>query len=77
MVGAEPRQRAQGLRYSGDIDAIAGEEAQRASYLNAASTIAGGGASIMRMYGPRRIPSSTDSLGNSSIGNPLQPGALY
>jgi hypothetical protein len=45
---------AQGLRYSGDIDALAGQEAQRASYLNAASTIAGGGASLLRMYGGGR-----------------------
>jgi hypothetical protein len=62
---------AQGLRYSGDIDALAGQQAQRASYLNAASTIAGGGASLLRMYGGNRIPSGAGSLGNGSIGNPL------
>jgi hypothetical protein len=42
---------AQGVQYSGYIDALAGQEAQRASYLSAMSTIAGGGASLMRMYG--------------------------
>ncbi|HLK80239.1 MAG TPA: hypothetical protein VKT99_01915 [Xanthobacteraceae bacterium] len=45
--------RAAGKRYSGDLDALAGEEMQRASTLNALSTIAGGGASFMRMYGGR------------------------
>jgi hypothetical protein len=43
--------RAAGKRYSGELDALAGEETQRASTLNALSTIAGGGASFMRMYG--------------------------
>jgi hypothetical protein len=38
-------------RYTGEMDLIGGEEAQSASTLNALSTIAGGGASIMRMYG--------------------------
>ena len=42
--------RAAGKRYSGELDALAGEEMQRASRLNALSTIAGGGASFMRMY---------------------------
>jgi hypothetical protein len=45
--------RAAGQRYTGDLDALAGEEMQRASTLNALSTIAGGGASFMRMYGGR------------------------
>jgi hypothetical protein len=45
--------RAAGQRYTGDLDALAGEEMQRASALNALSTIAGGGASFMRMYGGR------------------------
>jgi hypothetical protein len=40
-------------RYTGEMDLLGGEEAQRASSLNALSTIAGGGASIMRMYGGR------------------------
>jgi hypothetical protein len=38
-------------RYTGDMDLIGGEEAQRAASLNALSTIAGGGASFLRMYG--------------------------
>jgi hypothetical protein len=42
---------AQGVQYTGTIDALAGDEARRASYLSAISTIAGGGASLMRMYG--------------------------
>ena len=37
-------------RYSGYMDLLGGEEAQRAADLNAASTIAGGGASLLRMY---------------------------
>lgn len=45
--------RAAGKRYGGELDALAGEEMQRASTLNALSTIAGGGASFMRMYGGR------------------------
>jgi hypothetical protein len=42
---------AAGKRYSGYMDLLGGQEAQRAADLNAASTIAGGGASLMRMYG--------------------------
>jgi hypothetical protein len=42
---------ARGVQYTGYMDALAGEEAKRASYLSAMSTIAGGGASMMRMYG--------------------------
>jgi len=42
-------------RYEGEIDVIGGEEAQRASTLNALSTIAGGGASFMRMYGGKGL----------------------
>jgi hypothetical protein len=42
---------AQGVQYTGYMDALAGQEAQRASYLSAMSTIAGGGASLLRMYG--------------------------
>lgn len=47
---------AQGVEYTGTMDALAGQEAQRASYLNAAATIAGGGASILKMYGGRGPP---------------------
>jgi hypothetical protein len=42
---------AQGAQFSGDVDALAGQEAQRAADLNAMSTLAGGGASLLRMYG--------------------------
>jgi hypothetical protein len=38
-------------QYAGYMSALSGDEARRRSYLDAASTIAGGGASIMRMYG--------------------------
>ena len=42
-------------RYTGEMDELGGEEAQRASTLNALSTIAGGGASFMRMYGGKGL----------------------
>lgn len=42
---------AAGKEYAGDMDLLGGEEAQRASDLSAASTIAGGGASMLRRYG--------------------------
>ncbi len=42
---------AAGTRYSGYMAALGGQEAQQASELNALSTIAGGGASMLRMYG--------------------------
>jgi hypothetical protein len=42
---------AAGKQYAGDSDLLGGEEAQRAADLSAASTIAGGGASVLRMYG--------------------------
>lgn len=42
---------AAGTQYSGYMAALGGEEAQRAANLNAMSTIAGGGASMLRMYG--------------------------
>jgi hypothetical protein len=38
-------------QYSGYMDLLGGEENQRSSDLSAASTIAGGGASILRNYG--------------------------
>jgi hypothetical protein len=47
--------RAAAKRYSGELDALAGEEMQRASRLNALSTIAGGGASFLRMYGGKGL----------------------
>jgi hypothetical protein len=43
--------RAAGKRYTGELDAIGGDEASRAADLNALATIAGGGASFLRMYG--------------------------
>jgi len=39
------------------MDLLGGEEAQRAADLSAASTIAGGGASLLRMYGGKTPPS--------------------
>jgi hypothetical protein len=45
--------RAAGKRYTGELDAIGGDEASRAAGLNALATIAGGGASFLRMYGGR------------------------
>jgi hypothetical protein len=45
--------RAAGKRYTGELDAIGGDEASRAADLNALATIAGGGASFLRMYGGR------------------------
>jgi len=42
-------------RYTGEMDLLGGEEMQRASRLNALATIAGGGASFMRMYGGRGL----------------------
>ena len=47
--------RAAGKRYTGELDALAGDEMRRASRLNALSTIAGGGASFMRMYGGKGL----------------------
>ncbi|HMA70536.1 MAG TPA: hypothetical protein VKP67_03455 [Xanthobacteraceae bacterium] len=47
--------RAAAKRYEGELDLLGGEEAQRASTLNALSTIAGGGASFMRMYGGKGL----------------------
>ena len=45
--------RAAGKRYTGELDAIGGDEASRAADLNALATIAGGGASFLRIYGGR------------------------
>jgi hypothetical protein len=42
---------AQGLQYTGAMDALAGEEARRAADVSALGTLAGGGASLLRMYG--------------------------
>jgi hypothetical protein len=47
--------RAAGKRYTGELDLLGGEEMQRSSTLNALSTIAGGGASLMRMYGGKGL----------------------
>jgi hypothetical protein len=43
--------RAAARRYTGELDAIGGDEASRAAGLNALATIAGGGASLLRIYG--------------------------
>ena len=45
--------RAAGKRYTGELDVLAGDEMQRASTLNALSTIAGGGASFMPRHAAR------------------------
>lgn len=42
-------------RFTGDLDALGGEEAARAAGLGALTTIAGGGASLMRMYGGKAM----------------------
>ena len=42
---------AQGLQYTGAMDALAAEEARRAADVSALGTLAGGGASLLRMYG--------------------------
>lgn len=47
--------RAAGKRYTGELDAIGGDEASRAAGLNALATIAGGGASFLRMYGGKAM----------------------
>ena len=47
--------RAAAKRYEGELEVVGGEEMQRASALNALSTIAGGGASFMRMYGGKGL----------------------
>jgi hypothetical protein len=47
--------RAAAQRYTGELDVLGGDEMQRASTLNALSTIAGGGASFMRMYGGKGL----------------------
>ena len=43
--------RAAAKRYTGELDALGGDEASVAADLGAAGTIAGGGASLLRMYG--------------------------
>jgi hypothetical protein len=43
--------RAAAKRYTGELDALGGGEASLAADLGAFSTIAGGGASLLRMYG--------------------------
>lgn len=47
--------RAAGKRYTGELDVLGGDEMRRASTLNALSTLAGGGASFMRMYGGKGL----------------------
>jgi hypothetical protein len=45
-------------RYTGDLDALGGEQAGAASGLGALSTLAGGGASLLRMYGGKGVTAS-------------------
>jgi hypothetical protein len=45
-------------RYTGYMDLLGGQEAQSASSLNALSTIAGGGASFLRLYGGKGLTPS-------------------
>jgi hypothetical protein len=45
-------------RYTGDLDALGGEEASRAADLSALATLAGGGASLLRMYGGKAVTAS-------------------
>lgn len=47
---------AKGLVYSGDIAELAGEEERNASRLNALSTVAGAGSSMLRTYGAIKYP---------------------
>jgi hypothetical protein len=55
-------------QYSGYMDSLAGQEAQRASDLSAASTIAGGGASFLKMFGAGSPSSLTASVGPDGSG---------
>jgi hypothetical protein len=50
------RNQAAGVRYSGQAAAIGGEEAQDASYLSAAGTIAGSAGSMLKTYGGYKYP---------------------
>jgi hypothetical protein len=47
--------RAAAKRYTGELDAIGGEEASRAADLGALATIAGGGSSFLRIYGGKSL----------------------
>ncbi len=47
--------RAAGKRYTGELEALGGDEMRDASTLNALSTLAGGGASFMRLYGGKAL----------------------
>jgi hypothetical protein len=58
---------AAGTRYTGYMAALGGQEAQQASELNAMSTIAGGGASMLRMYGSTGL-SATGRMSSTDFG---------
>lgn len=55
------RNRAAGATYSGELDAIGGEEKQDASYLAAAGTLAGTAGSMFKTYNPPK-PSTGGGL---------------
>jgi len=55
-------------QYSGYMDFLGGQEAQRAAAISAASTIAGGGASLMRMYGGTRSNPAGGQLTSTDFG---------
>ena len=54
--------RAQGLRYSGQVAEAAGEEEKRASRMAALATIAGGGASMLKTYGAYKYPTGSGGV---------------
>lgn len=51
--------KAAATRYSGAVDAWAGEQAEDASYLSAAGTIAGSAGSMMKTYGSYKYPQAS------------------
>lgn len=54
---------AKGLTYSGDVAEWAGEQQKNLSYYNAAATIAGSGASMMKTYGAFTYPTQSGQPG--------------
>lgn len=54
---------AKGARYSGQLAAIGGEEAQSASRTNALATLASGAGNALSNYGRLRYPTSRGSFG--------------
>ena len=55
--------KAAATRFSGDAEAWAGEQAQDASYLAAAGTIAGGAGSMLKTYGSFKYPQAARAYG--------------